>query len=100
MKTSNSQLLLLKDLIEIATEKLAMELIFKELKGKIKKEDISHTILEITGLCPLCSGRRKLGTQYCPSCMNGFLRFKTNKLKRYRTILKVTPDILNKLIKN
>jgi len=97
MKTSNSQLLLLKDLIEIATEKLAMELIYKELKGKMKKKDISHTILEITEFCPLCSGSRKIENQYCPSCMDGFFRFKKNRLNRYKSILNVVPDILNKL---
>jgi len=99
MEIQNSKLLLLKDLIEITTEKVAMELLYKKLKGVMHKKDISHTILEITGLCPLCDGNKKINNSYCPSCMDDLLRYKKNRINRYNYILNVVPEILQKILK-
>jgi len=97
MKIQNSQLQLLKDLIEITTEKVALKLLYEELKNLLEERDIAHTILEITKNCPLCKGKKLINKKYCPSCMEDQKRFKQNRIYRYILILNSVPDIMQKI---
>ncbi len=98
MLLHHSSLQLLKDLIHIATGKVAMNLIHKKLGNKAELRDIAHTILEVTGICPMCDQETRIGNRPCPSCHAPQSRFIHNRIERYKLILHVVPEILAEIL--
>lgn len=98
MLPGHSSLQLLRDLIHIATGKVAMKLIHKKLGDQAELRDIAHTILEVTGICPMCDQETRIRGRPCPSCHAQQSRYISGRIERYKLILHVVPEILSEIL--
>ena len=85
----------LKNLIQLISGNALQKILEKKLKGQLSSAEIAITLFEITNRCFLCNGSGNIENKKCPCCYGDPIQFWENRIKRYKLILAIIPDILS-----